>query len=913
MGLLLSPDHTAALTDFATWRDNPFINRDLRREVKQRQPFISFCWMCGVLLTVCGYAASLWFAAQNTPSTPLFIGGDIGTNITLLISGIQIYFIVSASRTRTRKMFTLESNQNTLSSLLLLPATPFQILLQAMAHPWFAAMRLAVSLLPIYVFCVGIDGPSWLEIFMLYVVFAMAALSTPFWQRPALSENVGILATPKQTAIAKKQQARVGQSAVMDSVAISGALAYRLMLIPAILIFIVMWRMGRLANAEQALHIYLPHSIVDLLYRFPITWPMLFARLLITPLDWFGFSIMPLFFVIPIFLMQRYLELVQASEYLSIGALRDLPLQSTYLPRLRWLFILRFVRTLAIVGYLWRWAVVDGGIRSAGPPVHSYAPGIAAFATMVLLFCGFWGFVRAHILGQRLFQPLVRGERLVLARCSALEIIRFLVAPSAYGLLFYLLCCLLSHANPFPATGAPSGTLAVLFWQAWLIGVTGAFLSFGVTRLMGPANWLFRLGVPALFWIGGACVSAPDIRQWIAQLPQSIHLLDIISQLRHLELFSPFIGMTRLLGGSMGSLYATTPGQVLPAPAWWIWAALALGIGPACWLLGYLLIRRRADRQDDKVTLVFNPTRVGREVFNDPVQAKREGIGQVDTPFVRGLVAKVQSVWDNGVVTRELRTRLRGKLTNQALIAAGCIMAALTLACFHPNLQGFPQIFGGWLAALLMGPAAPGIPSVIAGILGVIYLALFISAFCCSFATNGAFNAETQKSTLGFLLATPLPTNSVVLGKMLGILGPSILFLGTLSGWALVITLLALPMLGPAALLAWGCAITIALSFYLMLNSIGMAVSAMFPTLTMNGIAWVWILIFFFGFFGPHLWITTLVSAILYAIGMRGAGIWLGIVGIDWLVILICYMVARSSIHSMRHRDMVFAANKRAN
>ena len=198
MGLLLSPDHTATLTDPRTWKDNPFVARDMRRDIKKRQPFISFCWMCGILILVAPWTASMiWTAQSALGTTPLFIGGDLGTGLCVVISGVHVWFIIGAARKHTGRLFTEESNQNTLSSLLMLPISPFQILVQTMAYPWMAAMRLAVALLPIYGFCVGIDGPTWLELAMLYLVFAIAALSVPFWKRPALSENVSILSAPK--------------------------------------------------------------------------------------------------------------------------------------------------------------------------------------------------------------------------------------------------------------------------------------------------------------------------------------------------------------------------------------------------------------------------------------------------------------------------------------------------------------------------------------------------------------------------------------------------------------------------------------------------------------------------------------------------------------------------------------------
>src|SRR5947208_2690401 len=99
MGLLLSPDHTATLTDPLTWNENPFIARDRRRDVKKKQPFISFCWMCGILLFLGAWGLSILFSTPTAfHSVPLIFGGDIGTAICVFVAGIQIWFVAGAAQ-----------------------------------------------------------------------------------------------------------------------------------------------------------------------------------------------------------------------------------------------------------------------------------------------------------------------------------------------------------------------------------------------------------------------------------------------------------------------------------------------------------------------------------------------------------------------------------------------------------------------------------------------------------------------------------------------------------------------------------------------------------------------------------------------------------------------------------------------
>src|SRR5258708_28007860 len=109
MGLLLSPDHTATLTDPLTWKDNPFVSRDLRRDIKKQQPFLSFGWMCGVMAFLAPWSASALWTSQNSPGgVPFLVGGDLGTALCVIISGVHIWFIIGAARKHTTRLFTEE-------------------------------------------------------------------------------------------------------------------------------------------------------------------------------------------------------------------------------------------------------------------------------------------------------------------------------------------------------------------------------------------------------------------------------------------------------------------------------------------------------------------------------------------------------------------------------------------------------------------------------------------------------------------------------------------------------------------------------------------------------------------------------------------------------------------------------------
>jgi len=444
--------------------------------------------------------------------------------------------------------------------------------------------------------------------------------------------------------------------------------------------------------------------------------------------------------------------------------------------------------------------------------------------------------------------------------------------------------------------------------QGSILGLSGAVLSFGASRALGQGSLFPRLAIPVVLGISLFYTESIEVRRWLASVPQLAKTLSFIPEFKRLEILSPLLGLLQITSTRTSAMAKLFPG----APGWYGWIGVSLAAGCAMWLAAHLLDRRRTRTQQEVVTLVFNPTILGREAFSDPVQLKRTGYGKTDTPVVLALIARVQQIWDNAVVTRELRSRLRGQWDRPVIWTSLGFALLFSIIFFHPALALYPTIFGGWLSFLLMGSMRNPLAVTAAGILGCWYLGLFIAAVSNAFVTTGAFFAETQKSTLGFLLSTPMTTRSIVLGKAAGILGPSMAILASMAAWTLALTVLFLPMVGPLALLGWLYAVLTALTFYLMVNAITFAISAMFPKLSMSGSAWVWVLIFWFGS-GPLAWMWGLMSLALVAMGLQASSIWFAFITIGWLLIFVAYAMSISSIQSLRRRDLGFATSKRNN
>ena len=250
-----------------------------------------------------------------------------------------------------------EASLDGLTSLLMLPMSRLSLVLQAAAYPWIAAATVAILLLPIYIFCVGLDGMTWPELASLYTLFGIASVALPGFRRPALSGSIAATmlnqaidnpnTEPDATKLPFPANPVVGQD--------SGRRSRWVGVIPAFFILLSIFAGFGRGQIYGALADYVPDSILSLVPSSIISLPFMTARVLITPFAFFRWTVIPLPIVTTLVLVSKYLSLVRTSEFLSVGMYRDLASLATYRPRRTAELGFQMVLVLVSVGFMWAW------------------------------------------------------------------------------------------------------------------------------------------------------------------------------------------------------------------------------------------------------------------------------------------------------------------------------------------------------------------------------------------------------------------------------------------------------------------------------------------------------------------------------------------------------------------------------
>lgn len=893
---LLSPLHQIALTDVQNWRDNPFVARERRRDVKRRQPTKLFAWMAGTLLILGGLG--LWGIRAMMGSRihiPWFIGGDVATALCILLVGLHAPFIASSAQTRATLLLAQEAHRDTLSSLLLLPMSPFHMLVQTAIYPWLFGMRTALVLLPLYVFFVALNGISWLDLLMLYLVFAMIAVAFPLWRRPMLSEtalvvaptqaSLGAQANLAQTAMGTNQTAATpgAQATVAGGGNANGSWVALVYMLPMFLTFFAFVSARGPAGIHDVLSVYFPEPLLRLMMPSILSWPLLIARGLITPLDWFGWHVPPLPFVLIFFCANRYLQLVRTSEFLGVGTYRDLAQQPTYLPRRRVEGALRIAQLFVLTGYLWIWMVTNGGLRflvQQSAKTSPAAAGLTGFVYLLVFATILRGLYRTAQLGN--WQRGVKAARLAVRSVSLKAAARYLAEPFVFCALFLMACALIARVNPM------TPFLWTLTGQMLAIGLAGMLLNYGTSRLVGQFTSLLALAL---------------MISWVVLLSGYNILL-----VRPLAYFSATLGLVFLNHApwnQIGPLFE-------PNTVWWRWPLECGCVGLILTLTAVAMrIHVSAVLPENVVPTVLDPTRVGEEAFADPpVTLKGERPKLADTPLVLRLIETLQRFWDNAVLVKELRVRLRGKLELASVRAIAIILLVVTITGYQ-GLPAIPELFGGVLSRALFGQDTIG-----GAILSCFYLVLLLRALIGGFVTFQAFMVERDKSTLGFVLMTPMSATSIVMGKMAGMLMPGAIFLASLGVWTLILSLVNLPTLGLITLEIWGGMMLSAVMLIVTFGMLSLALASIFPKIPMQYAGCVWaalIQVLIQGTVHLGRYIGPFLVSLTETLGLSGITLWGAGIVLAALVTLVAGLVAVGGVRRMRSKDLTFAASKREN
>jgi len=834
-------EHFALLFDPQLWGDNPFRTRDARRDARHNQSWNTLIWLC-ITLFFFGliFFESIAIQYQIWHSNSHMMGGDIAIDSAIMLSGIHIWFIVRAGQRYAVRMLAREVSQDQMIGLLMLPSDRFRILAQASVYPWFAAMRIAVALLPAYVFLTTLNGPTWQDLFGLYIVFALAGVSLPVWRRPALSAEIGIVSSTQSTPGIEFEATWSGVLKRLFRQAMMGGWIVG---IGMFFLFVFLAYQTRDPDTLERLETYIPRSVLLLMPYFIVSWPLLLARILVTPFNWFGTPLAPLPFVVMGFLLYRYLQLAHTAEFLSVGAYRELATLPSYLPRRRMELALNGATTLFVTGYLWRWAVIDGGLTSlTGRTIVNAQSGLAGFALLLSFLVAVWGVGRAGALGEWLHLKRFRPAEGALRQFSARSALRFLAEPFGLGLGFYLLCCLFSGTTPFPTEVVTPVSTALL------VALSGMAFYFGARFLMGSYAQVCLLLVPLAIW------GPPVFRQ---------------TQLLCLA----FLG-----------------------------SGLAFALGAA------LLPGSKERAQYETAASPLDSTRFGDEVFRD-FQTERKTINaQRDSPLTLAFISALEKAYDNAITTKELRTRLRGRLSvpTVELLFVAMLVVSLVAGLILP---GFASM-GSGMAELLFGPLpAYTFPDLFANILGVWYIALLCVAYSSGYSIlPRVFDQEREKSTLGFLLATPMNASSIAFGKLVGLTLTDGLAVWMIGLWTLAMSLpLAILLRSPGVFLGWAEVMLTAVTLQVTVGAIMLAMGSMFPRLTMirfNGCLRIIVLLMLIQIISLF-W--SIIFVILKFLDWSDFTFWLAFLGICALVTAFALLLAVSAISGMRRRDVALA------
>lgn len=892
MGLIPS-EHFELLLDPRNLRDNPFALRDSRRDTKRRQPARSFAWTLTFLALFSALGGlGLTLLARFGMGIPWYAGGSAGTLLCISICGIHALFVQAAAQKHTAGMVTLEQRRNTLQGLLMLPVPAFQVVIQAAVYPWIAAMRLALLGLPFYAACLAMGGVRPLDLLMLYVVFGGLAISIPPCRLPARSDS----ATPTMPASGPETTTATGAAAQESP---GGSSALTMMLFGAGFLSVVIATSRGVPALYSEVHRYLPAPVIDVAPSAFLSWPLLIARLLIAPLDWYGIPVPPILLVIPSFLLGRYLQAARAAEYLEVAQYRDLAALPTYARR-RWLQgLLSTSRAFVVIGYGWRWGVADGGlapiVRIAGP-----AAGLAGFI-LLLLFVAVWrAMSRAGAVGDLLgprVPPRIPVKRLAVRRTSARQAARHVLTPVIGAAAFLVGALVLSRTVPTDARLIP------LAGRLLAIGAGGAALAFAMRRAHTPLI-LVGLLLPLLVLAG-----PPDLRP--------------------LAVFSPTLGM---LGQANPSVFINLPyiGAPLGAlfrqpPVWWAWP-LASGAPAVLFLIWTSAAPAHGQQTDLEASpgpVALDPTMVGAEPFMDATLPVVLGASARPdhTPIGKHLIHLVQRSADNAVAVKELRVRLRGRLSPREFRAALMVLLIVTAALFAS--PAVARQFGAG-ALIFYGPrgSPPPLP---AYVLGCWYLAMLWLSFAAGLGVLPfAFAPEREKATLGFLLTTPMRAHSIVLGKLVGLMIPLGITSAYVAIWSLVLTVVFLPTLGPPALFAWAAVALTGLLLMLGAATFSLAFGALFPRHVRQ--AGCGVLLYLMIYQVP---LQGMLPALRAARGARrrrrrptllsglfataGSVIWIAFCAASVLLIVLFLGLAVWGVRRMRKGDIAFELSKRDN
>ncbi len=745
---LLPSLYQRAFTDTLSLADNPIAVREMRRDHRRREPFLLALITLLTLLT--GLILTMALVKWRLESVglrhgiPSWLGGSYGALLLASVSAVHVWFVMHASRRRTLSFFLQEYRQNTLPALLMTPVPPFQIILQASVHPFLQGVLMAAAGLPFYAFAVSLGGVRPLDIPALYLLFAMIAFAPPRWLVPVFG---GLEAD----AIQKRKQGGRG-SGSMDT------LISWLIILTSLSPF-TRWIFGGFGMINLLIVLWqsLPRDLGLFLLPFPLTWVVCAARWLYTPSPFYAFTLPPVLLILPLFLFARTLRMWESSMYLRIGdneqiyALWDTPIY--WRARAAYAALLAFT----LLGLFWK-PFVASELTAAMVSLLTKSP---TLSLMGLIWLGGWWiglttWGRLRTLHSPLFQQAVAlsqnaetspTDASAIRRAGAL----YLLSPFLTVLCLYTIACLLGMRNPFPLP-------ALKMWgQIALVTLLGAVLTCALAPHRAGAYAALLL-IP----LAGFFSPYPPLNAALSGLSALSPLTGILCLTPHTQ---------RIASQAAQSLSIQAV-----VPSWSSYLLWASGLTLLSALLRLRLPRSAAVRHSREA----DASASGEEPITKPEKEKR------DYPAALRLIAWIQKRTDNPVLIKEARVLFRGRLTPVDMTLIGLMLTLLPGAAFY--YADASRFFLEGMAELFFGDSVFGYGTICGGLIAsAMLLMAAVSPFLGASVCGAAFGRERDRSTLGFVLVSPLTTAEILIGKLFGTLAPSLLTFVLLIAWSLLL------------------------------------------------------------------------------------------------------------------------------
>ncbi|MEP6756266.1 MAG: ABC transporter permease subunit [Chthonomonadales bacterium] len=772
-------------TDTFTLHDNPVFVREERRDRRRKDKIVLIGLCLGIALLALTsldlFLNYLHSVGAIQGSLPIYIGGSYPRFFFYALSMIHFIFVQIAVFRRTSSFFLTEYRQNTLQTLLCTRIEPFQLVLQSTFFPFLQTLAIIAAPLPLYAYLVGCGGCSLLEMLALFSLFTMMGFRPPRWPVPVFA---GIPAD-----VIQKRQRSAAPKTWGDFWLYQGLWIYLVSLSVTSLVFGSNWGWKCVSPILEIM----PTAVQRTIYVVPLTLASTISVSLFSPALHFQWHIAPIVFIFPLYLFARLMSIWESSIFLRTGDVDT----GTQMWDLGHYWRLRRIYGLAIpfllMGFLWKPYVGSGRLSgllfvNAGLPAQAEKGlwWLAGCLTALIV----WARVREVAEAIRSYVPDDDEDRPT-GRTQWMQRLQYVFAPMAsiYGMVF--LSFILAGTAPFNP-----GNLSIAA-ACFLLTLAGIPVAYG---LPGPSfMYIVLLVAPMAGWvlpyqIGGAIAGLSPVTGFVSLSEHAQRILDL-NPSSHSTILPWFMCLPlSLVGGVIAHFVfrnrvTATTGVKLPTvfnmPSKYAKAVTAPEVNPV---------------PAGNAPPVINKSKAKRLKKNNLAKAgsisRTSVLHKVDTPLATAFIRWFQGIFDNAVCTKELRVLLRGRWSVKELKMFGIFVAVMVviIAARYDFAATFLSLFSVGIFGINGGNPWRGssnpVPEICGGLAVIVFGASTIIAFIGGpSACSTTFVRERDRSTLGFLLVTPMPTSKVILGKLVGSLVPILTVILPLYVLGLVLTL----------------------------------------------------------------------------------------------------------------------------